>query len=287
MERVAPISVLMSTYRGDRPDLLRRSVDSIRLQTVLPSQVVLVVDGDIPEDLDHIVETCFSQSYLQVAVVVVRLEANSGLAHAMNVGLRECSCPWVARLDSDDIAVPERLERQWEYIQTHGNIDVLCSWHRECSADGTGLGRMKKLPEHHKQIVKRLKWRNIVSHPTVMFRRDTVISVGGYDTHSPLQQDYDLYVRLVIKGARFAACQEPLVDVTADREQRVRRGGITYLVQTELPTRWNMFKCGFISLPFAVVSSILRTAFVLSPSSLKWVLYGFVRSKDRALGEGS
>jgi glycosyltransferase involved in cell wall biosynthesis len=275
----------MSVYFGDKPSFLQRSLDSIRCQTVLPSEVVLVVDGDIPADLDHVVKTCFSGAYLQIPAVLVRLEANAGLANAMNVGLEKCSWPWIARMDCDDVAVPERIERQWGYLQTHNDIDLLASWHRDCGLDGVPLGRVKKIPEHHRQIIRRLKWRNIISHPTVIYRKEMVIEVGGYNSGLSLQEDYDLFVRLAVNGARFAACQLPLVNFTTDEKQRIRRGGISYLIRCEWPTRWNMVKCGFLSIPFAIASALLRTAFILSPSDLKWFLYGFVRSEDQFVAD--
>lgn len=280
-----PISVLLSTYGQESSERLQRALDSIRDQTLAPAEVVLVVDGPVDMLQEAVIENCSSIGYLGVPTKVIRLEKNGGLANALNVGLRRCVWPWVARMDSDDVAAPERFERQWQYLRTHNDVDLLCSWHRECGPDGAALGRIKRIPERHEQIIKGLRWRNIISHPTVMFRRHMVISVGGYETGLSRQEDYELYVRLAVKGARFAACQAPLVDVTTNRQQRIRRGGVAYLIQSEWPTRWRMVLCGFISLPFAIVSAILRTTFVLSPSSLKWFLYGFVRSKDRSLKE--
>jgi glycosyltransferase involved in cell wall biosynthesis len=285
MLKTAPISVLISTYGGESDFRLKRALDSIRDQTLAPSEIVLVVDGPVGACQEQVIVSFSSNDSFGQRLKVVRLERNAGLANALNVGLKHCGYSWVARLDSDDVAYPERFEIQWKYLQQHPNVDLLASWHRDCGEDGTPLGRIKKIPEEHDEILKHLKWRNIITHSTIIYRRDQVLRLGGYSTTLSLQEDYDLFARLAVNGARFAACQMCLVDFASTLGQRKRRGGLQYLTKSEWPARRAMLSYGFISFPFAAVSIILRTAFVLCPSNIKWFLYGFVRSKDDAVTE--
>lgn len=287
MNEPAPISLLISTYAGENYLYLQRALESIRDQTLAPAEVVLVVDGPVDAHQEAVIARLSSDGYLRTTMKVVWLAKNRGLAAALNIGIKHCSYPWVARLDSDDVAHPRRLEIQWEYLTEHPGIDLLASWHRECGEDGLPLGRVKTIPEEHEEIMKQLRWRNIISHPTIIFRREHVMQVGGYDEAFILQEDYELYARLAVSGARFAACQKVLVDVTSTSSQRKRRGGIDYLTACEWPARRRMCMCGFISVPFAVITALMRTVFVLSPGGIKWLLYRLVRTKEGTLAEGA
>ena len=101
-------SVLMSVYAKERPEFLRLSTESMLAQTVKTNNFVLVCDGPLTPELDAIVAE-LQQKHGDL-FHVIRLETNQGLAHALNRGLRECKNELVARMDSDDIAVPDRCE---------------------------------------------------------------------------------------------------------------------------------------------------------------------------------
>ncbi|MGD0155684.1 MAG: glycosyltransferase [Terracidiphilus sp.] len=182
MSKIAPISLLITTYHGEDHRCLQRALDSVRGQTLAPAEVVLVVDGPVDALQEAVITRVSSNGYMGAPVKVIKLARNDGLANALNVGLEYRSGSWVARMDSDDVSDRRRLEIQWTYLKEHPEIDVLASWHRECGEDGVPLGRVNKIPEKHDEIVKKLKWHNIISHPTIVFRREPAMQVGGYDS---------------------------------------------------------------------------------------------------------
>lgn len=142
-------SVLLSIYYKERPDFLRQSLDSLFSQTLLPTEVVLVKDGPLTKTLDIIIEE-YSKRYLQLKIV--SLSVNQGLGKALNEGLKYCSYDLVARMDTDDIAKPNRFEKQLKVFNNHPEIDIVSSWIDEFEGDTNHILSIRKLPEYHKEI---------------------------------------------------------------------------------------------------------------------------------------
>ncbi|MFR5731884.1 MAG: glycosyltransferase [Clostridium sp.] len=104
-------SVLMSVYKKERPEYLHAALKSMTGQSWRPSEIVLVCDGPLTTELEAVLKDAEFHSLLKT----VRLEKNAGLGAALAKGLPECSCEWVARMDSDDIAASNRCEKQLRY----------------------------------------------------------------------------------------------------------------------------------------------------------------------------
>ncbi len=207
--RTAPFSVLMTTYAGERAEFLEAALLSIIDQTLAAAQIVLVVDGPIDAAQHAVLDrgaeqaTAAGSQFIQVD----RAQCG-GLAIALNHGLRHCSEPWIARMDSDDHAPPHRLAMQWEFLAAHPDIDVLAGYQMEFSAHPAQVDRVKTIPERHDDIARVLRWRNTISHPSVVMRSDAVRRVGGYHEIG-LLEDYDLMLRMLAAGARFHGLQRP------------------------------------------------------------------------------
>src|SRR5262249_55312711 len=157
-----------------------------------------------------------------IDLTVVRLQRNNGLGPALNAGLRHCSEPYVARMDSDDISHPRRFAVQWNTLLRHPEVDLLGCWQADFDEDPGKPYQIKAVPERHDDIVRVLRWRNAISHPSVVFKRDTVAQIGGYRPIRYLE-DYDLFMRLVRAGARLHAVPEPLILVRVSQAQHARR----------------------------------------------------------------
>lgn len=113
----------MSIYIKERATLLDRALRSILVdQTTKPSELVLVEDGPLTEELYRVIDKYKS---IFPSFISVKLPANVGLGRALNAGLNRCRNEWVTRMDSDDISLPTRFEKQLEYIRAHPDIDVL------------------------------------------------------------------------------------------------------------------------------------------------------------------
>ena len=151
-------SVLLSVYRKEQPAYLRQSLDSIFTQTLLPDEVVLVKDGPLTDALDEVAED-YCRKY--PVIRVVPLSENQGLGRALNEGLKHCSYDLVARMDTDDVAKPERFEKQIAVFCAHPEMDVVGAWIDEFEGDIGNVISVRKLPVPQAGSRKRLSIRSV------------------------------------------------------------------------------------------------------------------------------
>ena len=262
-------SVLLSLYYKESSQALEKSIQSILIQSVLPKEIVLVKDGPLTHDLENSVNS-FSELYPNL-FKIVRLKENLGLGKALNEGLKHCSYDIVARMDTDDIAKPDRFQKQVEFLKANQDVDVVGCWTDEFIGDTDNIVSQRKLPEFHNDIIKFAKHRNPINHPTVMFRKKAVLDAGGYK-HFPLFEDYYLWIRMLKNGAKFYNIQESLLFFRTSIDVYKRRGGFKYAV-TELKLRKEMYTMGFISLWDFVVYTLPRFITRIIPSALRKYLY--------------
>lgn len=269
------VSVLMSTYERETAANLALSLGSIYAQTRPADECVVVLDGPVDHAQEGVLERFAAQG--PTPLRVVRLPARKGLANALNEGLAHCSGTHIARMDSDDVSMPNRFESQIRAYQRMPELDACFSWHAEFMDDPEKIINLKKCPREHKSIASLLKWRNCLSHPTLMVRRDVLLAVGGYRSQFGVLEDYDLYVRLVQAGAQFTAIQKPLVLVRTGPGQHARRGGSDY-ARLEIGFRLNCWRNGFLNLAELAVTLPLLVGFRLTPVPVKKFLYHLVRT---------
>src|SRR5690606_26872976 len=211
-------SVLMSVYSKERASYLQQALNSLSAQTLRPSQIVIVEDGPLDNDLRRVIE----QYTALLPLTLVQLDTNVGLARALNAGLLKCEHEIIVRMDSDDQALPERFYRQLQFLEQHPEIDVVGSWIIETSEDITVDVTLKRLPCEHTNIVAFSKWRNPIAHPAVAFRRDAVKKAGMYPLIFP--EDYALWSTMIVQGYRFANIPEVLLRMRTGNSFLNRRG---------------------------------------------------------------
>ncbi|WP_417796279.1 glycosyltransferase [Terasakiella pusilla] len=269
-------SVLMSVYKNDIPEDFLLAVKSVQEQTRKPSQLVLVVDGPISPALKDAVKSVRSTDVTNVTVEW--LPHNMGLAAALNIGLKLCQYDLVARMDSDDYSVPDRFEYQVNLMRARPDVGLTYGWAKEFYKTPEECVRIKKSPASMEGVRKSLQYRNVLCHPSVMFRKKEVLKIGGYCETVGLVEDWDLYLRLLQNGVVFLGLERTLLCIRVSEQQVLRRGGWAY-VKNELRFRYAHFKAGNIAPgPFAL--TILPTIiFRLVPPSLKKNLYNAVREK--------
>lgn len=271
----ANVSALLSSYAGETAANLKESLESIYTQTVPPDQLVLVLDGPVDVGQEEVVAQYACDSRI-ANLTLVRLPSNVGLARAMNAGLERCSATYIMRADSDDICDPRRLELQLDYFKAHPETDVVAGWSAEFYKDGRPE-RWKVSSVHHDAVVRALRWRNVLVHPTVLIRTETLRRVGGYRPHFAMLEDYDLYVRLVLGGARFHVIPKVLLRMRASDEQYRRRGGLRYCLN-EIRFRLSCLRLGFLNTTEFFVTTFLYVVFRLIGGSFRERLYALVRS---------
>lgn len=269
-------SVLMSVYYKEKAEYLKRAFKSILDdQTVKPNEVVVVKDGPLGESLDKIIKL-YEKEYPGI-IKVVALDENVGLGEALRIGLLNCSNEIVARMDSDDISLPTRFEKQLKIINEK-EVDVVGNWILGIEEDEENIKYLKKFPENHKDICKFAKKRSPTPHASSMFKKSGILEAGGYISFLNFE-DYYLWVRLIVSGKIFYNIQEPLYKMRMDDEMFERRGGWSYY-KREIKLHYTFYKMGFINFYEFLRNSSIRAIVRLVPNKLrKWFYANFLRDK--------
>jgi glycosyltransferase involved in cell wall biosynthesis len=265
-----PFSVLLPVWAGDDADFLERAFASVtHEQHRMPDEVVMVQDGPVPEPLAARLKEVVAGS--SVAVNLVQLPVNRGLGWALEAGLNAVEHDIVARMDADDISLPERFARQIPLLE-HG-LDIVGSALDEFGTDEHDRRGVRCPPATHDAILRFARFHSPFNHPTVVLRRSAVAAAGGYE-HIPSLEDYWLWVRMLASGARSANVQDPLLLYRVGSGAYERRGGWR-LARGELDLQVRMRRLGFTTWPQFGRNVAVRTTWRLIPVSLRRPLYGF------------
>lgn len=259
-------SVLMSIYIKEKVDFFRLAIDSVFNQTIRPSEVVLVEDGLLTEELELVIEE-YTNKYSEIKIV--KLPKNVGLGNALNEGLKYCSYELVARMDTDDICKPDRFERQLSVFSEYPEVDVCSSWIDEFIDDIGNVVSQRKLPEFNDEIVKYSKSRCPVNHPTVMYRKSKVEFVGGYQD---FPEDSFLWVKLILNKAVFYNIQESLLFFRTSSDMYKRRGGWKY-AKSDMKSQIKFYQMGFINVIELIRNLVIRSIVRLMPNSFRTWFY--------------
>jgi glycosyltransferase involved in cell wall biosynthesis len=271
-------SVLLSVYKKDNPDYLSSALKSIYdYQTVKPDEIVVVFDGPLTKELYTVLEDF--RAGKELIVKYYPQEFNQGLGEALRIGSEKCTCDYIFRMDSDDISVPQRFEKQIDYMEAHPEIDVLGTDIAEFkdSADETNK-RVRSCPAAHNDIVKMGKKRNPMNHVSVCIKKSALEKCGGYKSLL-LLEDYYLWLIMISAGCKLANINEPLVCV------RVGNGFDTKRGSKERIKGWRvlqdfMLKHNMISKREAFMNMLYIWGFVNTPSWIKNLIYNkFLRKQ--------
>ncbi len=215
-------SVSMCVYEKDNPQHFGAAVESILNQTVKPSEIVLVVDGPIPTELDTIIKKYEQNEIFKI----IRLKKNQGHGNARRKGLENCSNELVAIMDADDISVNDRFEKQLE-IYKKNDFDVVGGDIAEFINSTENIVAYRNVPLTDIDIKEYMKKRCPFNQMTVMLRKSSVQKSGGYiDWYC--NEDYYLWLRMALKNMKFANVPKVLVNVRVGKEMYSRRGGLKY-----------------------------------------------------------
>ena len=269
------LAVIMSVYQNDKLKFLIESVQSILDQTFTQFDYFIVFDGPVALDIDN-----YLTSTGDSRIKLFRLEKNGGLARALNYLLEKVMMNpdyrLIARMDADDISLPERFEKQHKFLCNNPDISCVGSWYQEIDESGKHLSD-RKLPIEHEALKKRYYTRAPFAHPSVMYRRKLIEIAGYYPTDTVLMEDNVLWGRALKEGLRFANIPIFLFQFRIDENFFKRRSGFKY-GKSFIKTRCKINR----SLKFPLYSYlfILLIGFVklLPPFFLRYV-YLMVREK--------
>jgi glycosyltransferase involved in cell wall biosynthesis len=261
-------SVLMSIYKQENPAYLIQALDSMLNQTVFPSEIVMVKDGPLTRDLENVLNR-YDAKYPGL-FNFVSYDVNHGLGYALRQGMLACSNEIVARMDTDDIARPDRMEKQLAAID--GGLDMVGSDVIEFVTSPNDPVAATDLPKGIDAIRSYSKRRNPFRHPPMTFKKSKVIEAGNYSSEFLYFEDWDLFNRMLACGCLADNLSEPLVAMRVSEDFYARRGGLQYLKYAKLFKKAQVMRGYFSNLDY-LCSYLPHVVLCLMPNFLRAYLY--------------
>lgn len=264
-----PYSVLMTVYRGEDPVQFDTAIQSMLDQTHRTDDFVILCDGPLTPALDAVLEkhTAAHPDLFQI----VRLPENVGIGAANNAGLKYCRNDLVAKMDADDIAVPDRCEKQAAAFAADPALTVLGGIIQEFDQDPDRPFAVRVVPADDAAIRRYARRRQPFNNTSVMYRRSAVEAVGGYRQLRRCE-DFDLYIRLLHAGYRTGNLQDVLVKVRVDSSACSRRASLSTL-RGCIQSRWNSFRMGCCSLLDFLICVAGECVILVCPSGVQQFIY--------------
>ena len=261
-------SVCMSVYKNDSPSFLAQAIDSVVKQSVCPDEVVLVVDGPVSDELR---QTVLDKQREFPIIHPVFLPENKGLGNALKIAVERAQYDVIARMDSDDISMPGRFEKQLGFLSQNPGVDIVGGQISEFIDSPDNIVGKRIVPTDNEDILGYMKQRCAFNHMTVMFRKQSVLRVGNYQDWF-WNEDYYLWVRMMLAGCKFANLPDTLVNVRVGKDMYARRGSMKYFKSEEGIQRY-MLQHHLISFPRYLYNVTGR--FIIQVLMPNW-LRGFV-----------
>lgn len=255
----------MSVYKNDRPDYFCLAVDSMLQQTLKPDEIILVVDGPVSQELETAI-----RGYRK-KIKAIWLEKNKGLWNALNVGLKKAKNELIARMDSDDVSCLDRLEKQVAEFKKDSDLDIVGGQIAEFQGNVNNVVSYRKVPLEQEDIKKFARFRSPFNHPAVMYKKSSVLTVGGYSEFYRTE-DYDLWLRMLQNGAKCKNLPDVILNYRiSDSNMSRRTNKVNYQEMVKIYKR--SYKDGFLSLFEYCFIRLMRLLFYYSPNFLKYGIY--------------
>lgn len=268
-------TVSMCVYGGDNAEWFETAVNSVLKQSIPPDEIVLVVDGPVPRKLDNIISSFEKIDFFKV----IRLKKNLGHGMARKTGLNACKTELVAIMDADDICAPDRFEKQIKAFKNNPDADIVGGMITEFIDIPDNIVGKRIVPLNDTEIKKYMKKRCPMNLVTVMFRKSSIDSVGGFiDWYC--EEDYYLWLRMALANMKFVNVEDNLVNVRVGKEMYQRRGGIKYF-RSEAKLQGYMLKNNIIRFPRYLINVSERLVLqVLMPNKVRgFIFQKLARSK--------
>ena len=189
------ISVLISTYNAEK--YIKQTLESIFNQTYINYEII-VIDNKSTDKTTEIIK-----KYKDKRLILKILDKNYGQTYALNYGLKYCNGEYIARIDSDDVALPFRFERQL-YIIEKNNLDLLSTQVFYINDESKIIGKSNFYNFNNLSFYFILL-SNPIAHPTTMFRKDFIIKENGYNERYKYWQDIEIWIKFLKKNNTFIA----------------------------------------------------------------------------------
>jgi len=273
------ISVAMSIYKNDDAVFLKVALESVINQTLKPKEIVVVGDGPVPEPLTSAVSEEERRAKGQgIELRFLPQDVNRGLGEALRIACENCRYDYIARMDSDDISLPYRFEKQMRVFEKHPEVGMVGGMITEFVGDPCNIVDRRVLPLDNKGIYKMMQTRCGVNHVTVIIRKKELMEAGNYSGRFR-QEDFYLWARMMKNKVVIQNIPDVVVNVRSGADQFARRGGMKYFHEHMKVFKY-MHDEGLISRPVLMKNYCLRFAQVAFPTQLRtWVYQHILRKK--------
>ena len=301
-------SVIMSIYKSDVPELVRVALDSLLQQTLLPNEIVIVGDGPVPVELEEEISsfkfrvskirTTPNPSFAkggdlvpedgkesletrsqkpEIIVTYLPQEKNGGLGEAMRIAAEAAKYDYLARMDSDDICLPDRFEKQMKCFEEDPELSLVGGMITEFDGEPENIIAKRILPLEDAEIKRMMRGRCAVNHVTVIFKKADLMKSGNYQPFWK-QEDHYLWARMMEHGCKFRNIPDVVVNVRSGKDQIARRGGLRFY-KSVVRVFWYMYRHGLISFGyFLYICTVRGIVQVLMPNRLRtWVYLHLLR----------
>lgn len=271
-------SALVSVYGKDDAAYFKEALLSIsKDQTIKPTQIVVVEDGPVPDEIERSIEDAINAAP-ECEFTIIRKSQNAGLAAALNTGLKECKYEWVARMDSDDISLPNRFEKQLRFIENNPEVDVTGGAIAEFTEKPGDMQSERHVGLGMNDIREMAKSRTPMNHVTVMYKKSSVEKVGCYSENFGKLEDYKLWVDLLGNNCELGNIDDILVYV------RTGNGFISRRSNKREITDWDMLQGyllenGIINKLTALKNKLYIRCFIYMPGWMKVLAYRTILRK--------
>ena len=273
-------SVIMSIYKSDVPEYVRIAFDSLLNQSKIPDEIVIVGDGPVPAALEAEVSRLserVEREKKDVVVTYLPQEKNGGLGEAMRIAVENAHYSYLARMDSDDICLPDRFEKQMRCFEEDPELSLVGGMITEFDGTPDHIIAKRILPTEDRDIKMMMRGRCAVNHVTVIFKKEDLLRSGNYQPFWK-QEDHYLWARMMEHGCKFRNIPDIVVNVRSGKDQIARRGGWRFY-KSVVRVFWYMYRHGLISFAYFIYICVVRGVVqLLMPNWLRtWVYMKFLR----------
>ena len=268
-------TVLISVYKNDDSVHFDKALRSVTIdQTLRPDEVVLVVDGPVTDDINKVIDQW--QSQISIPFIVIRSVDNIGLSNALNLGIKHCKFDYIARMDSDDISLPYRFEKQLLFLNANSEVSLLGGWYKQYDKDMEYCLTERKVPVSFDEIKLFAMTRTPFNHVTAVFKKQSLVDIGGYPEIMGYMEDWLVALCLINKGFKIKNIPEYLVHVRGGTDFLDRRGGIAY-ARLEIKNLSKMHRLKLIGTRHFLLNLIIRISVRITPLFLRAYVYKMIR----------
>lgn len=262
-------SVLMSVYYKEKPKYIRECFDSLLNQTVKANQWIIVKDGPLTDELENILNEYDKKN--SGLIKFVPMKENVQLGRALKVGVEACDNEIIARMDTDDICVSDRFERQLREFSKDPQLDICGSYIKEFSGNMNNILSERLVPLTNKEIIQYQKRRSAYNHMTVMFKKSSVLKSGNYE-HAPLMEDDMLWTRMILSGCKGMNIPEYLVYARTGLDMINRRGGYAYFKKYKA-SRKKVYDLGLASYWDYLYTILVQFIVAMMPQKMRQFIF--------------